>query len=200
MAHVIDHQHNSPVTFVHVQWISMDYIVKMTIDHVNWIHVETLVNRFSFVFRLYSNKSRPYSGTCETLVNNTYLCHCSNGWRGLRCETRIDLCQEIQCLNDGVCRSTFLNFTCECLGENYSGRLCEKVNSRTKLLQTVSTSFSYVSIVILTSFAILIITMDILKYVFKIDPVSKAKGKAEAKKKLVQKEKFVWAIKYKYIP
>ncbi len=73
------------------------------------------------------------------------------------------------CLNNGVCRPLFLNFTCECLGTSYSGRLCENIARATVVHQVVSKSFGYIAIICLISVVLFIITMDILKYCFGID-------------------------------
>ena len=73
-------------------------------------------------------------------------------------------------INNGVCRSLFRNFTCECLGTSYSDRVCEKTATKIIVYSVVSKSFAYLAIIILVSFASFIIIMDILNYGFGIDP------------------------------
>jgi hypothetical protein len=63
-------------------------------------------------------------------------------------------------MNNGVCRPSFHNFTCDCLGESY---YCEITVTKTVIYQVVSKSFAYIAI----------IAMDILKYYFGIDPTHK---------------------------
>lgn len=106
-------------------------------------------------------------------INGIPICQCGNtsGWTGSCCETKINMCKHDKCKNNGVCRPLLLNYTCECLGDSFSGRHCEKVSTKIKILRTVSTSFSYIAIAAMASTVMLIIIMDILKYCFGIDPV-----------------------------
>lgn len=83
----------------------------------------------------------------------------------------MNLCKNVKCLNQGVCRPSFLNYTCHCLGQSYSGVHCEKTASQTAVRETVSRSFAYVAIIALIILAIFIVIMDVMKYAFKIDPV-----------------------------
>ena len=87
-----------------------------------------------------------------------------------------------------------MNYTCECLGEYYSGRHCEIASTKLIVLQYVSKSFAYVAIIALVSVAAFVIIMDILKYGFGIDPTKhdleriqrdKAKKRALAKRRPV---------------
>lgn len=82
----------------------------------------------------------------------------------------INYCENITCENNGVCRPLFMNYTCECLGESFSGRHCEIVTRKTIVLQTVSKSFAYIAIIFLVIVIAFIVIMDILKYCFGIDP------------------------------
>ena len=122
-------------------------------------------------------------GTCYPSINTTFTCQCSAGWQGQHCENQINYCQNSQCLNGGVCRSVFLNYTCLCLGQSYSGRHCEFTSSRMILLQTVSKSFASIAIIAMLFAALFIITMDILKYCFNIDPLKKQMKRYRKKKK-----------------
>lgn len=84
---------------------------------------------------------------------------------------KVNYCSNVKCLNRGVCRALFRNFTCECLGDNYSGLYCEITATRIIVFQILSKSFASVAILIIVSFIIFIIMMDILKYFFGIDVV-----------------------------
>ncbi|CAF2044699.1 unnamed protein product [Rotaria magnacalcarata] len=111
------------------------------------------------------------NGSCS---DNTSVadCKCAPGWEGTHCDRKIDNCTTKPCDNNGVCRQLLLNYSCECLGDSYYGRHCELTSKKTVLLQTVSKSFAYVAIIAMTLVATFIITLDILKYCFGIDPAS----------------------------
>ena len=64
-------------------------------------------------------------------------------------------------------------YKCECLSASYTGRHCEYVASGIVVRQYVSKSFAYVAIIALSMVMGFFIIMDILKYGFGIDPVSK---------------------------
>ena len=63
-----------------------------------------------------------------------------------------------------------LNYTCECLGNSYTGRHCEIKASQLAAHEALSKSFAYVAICALLGLAVFIVTMDVLKYGFHIDP------------------------------
>jgi hypothetical protein len=74
-------------------------------------------------------------------------------------------------MNNGVCRPLLLNYTCECLSGSYSGRHCEITAKRIIIYKIVSKSFAYIVIIAITTVAMFVLIMDILKYCFGIDPV-----------------------------
>jgi hypothetical protein len=76
-----------------------------------------------------------------------------------------------------------MNYTCECLGESYSGRHCEITTVKLKIYKIVSKSFAYIGIIALISVAMFIIIMDILKYCFGIDPVHEERKRIRRKKR-----------------
>ena len=96
------------------------------------------------------------------------------GWEGFYCETMINYCSTVQCENNGICRPSFMNYTCECLGDDYYyGRHCENQTMRLTIYKTASKSFGYVGIIALLCIVLFIVTMDVLKYGFGVDPVDK---------------------------
>ena len=110
----------------------------------------------------------------------------------------VNYCENVTCLNKGVCRPLFLNYTCECLGTSYSGRHCEIVATSTIIRQTVSKSFGYIAILFLVVVISFFVIMDILKYCFGIDPtkdelekIRKAKATKKVKRPPVI-QKFVY--------
>ncbi|CAF3247452.1 unnamed protein product [Rotaria socialis] len=109
-------------------------------------------------------------GECNETSDSSFLCLCHDGWTGIHCQSRIDNCNHTACENHGVCRSIVLNYTCECLGDSYSGRHCEITSTKIIIFQTISKSFSYIAIIALSIVVMFIVIMDILKYCFGIDP------------------------------
>ncbi|CAF4114026.1 unnamed protein product, partial [Adineta steineri] len=90
--------------------------------------------------------------TCNQTSDTTFKCLCRPEWMGIHCEIKIDYCQNVTCLNNGVCKPLLGDYKCECLSKSYSGKYCGIVSQTLVVHQTVSTSF------------------DILKYCFGIDP------------------------------
>lgn len=82
----------------------------------------------------------------------------------------LNLCENVSCENGGKCISKYLNYSCECLTDHYSGRYCEIVSKKLVVLQFVSKSFGYIAILFLVLIISFFVIMDILKYVFGIDP------------------------------
>ena len=99
----------------------------------------------------------------------------------------MNFCGNVTCLNKGICRPTFLNYTCTCIGESFSGRNCEHVQKGLVVRQTISKSFGYIAILFLSAVAIFFITMDVLKYCFGIDPTEKELEKIRQRKPLKSK-------------
>ena len=110
-------------------------------------------------------------GTCNGTAGASFECFCQPGWTGRRCESKINYCENVTCLNNGVCRPLLLDYTCECLGESFSGRNCELVATTLVTRRIVSKSFGYVSGTFIGGVLMFIIVMDVLKYCFGIDPV-----------------------------
>ena len=81
----------------------------------------------------------------------------------------INFCLNVTCQNRGICRSLFLNYTCECLGDNYFGPHCEFTATKVFVRQIVSKSVAYIAILAMITTAMFIVIMDIVKYCFGID-------------------------------
>ena len=62
-----------------------------------------------------------------------------------------------------------MNYTCECLGNSYTGRHCEIKASQLEVREALSKSFAYVAVCALIGVALFIVVMDVLKYGFGID-------------------------------
>ena len=168
---------------VYVHRTLMVIYVNMIIDHVNQIHAGIAVN----LLRSLKYSKHPFSflmmlGTCEIVENITFVCHCQLGWEGKRCQRQINNCTNVECLNHGVCRPLLMNYTCECLGDSYSGRHCETLSMKIKIHKFISKSFAFVGILALIFVAMFIVIMDILKYCFGIDPVHEERERIRRKK------------------
>ena len=140
-------------------------------------------------------------GTCFETTNTTFVCSCQTGWEDLQCQTKINYCANITCLNNGVCQPLFRGYRCLCLGESYFGEHCETTANQLVFRQTVSRSFTFVAIIAITSVLLFIVVLDVLKYCFGIDPMKKTlqtkKYKKKAKKK--KKKKPSVAIRFVYV-
>jgi hypothetical protein len=88
----------------------------------------------------------------------------------------------VVCQNNGVCRSLILNYTCECLGDSYSGRHCEITSAKVVTIKATSKSLAAIAIIAMTCVVLMIVMMDLLKYVFGVDTV-RTKNKPVHKKK-----------------
>ena len=142
------------------------------------------------------------AGTCSETSNTTFACSCEIGWEDLHCQRQINYCTNITCLNNGVCRPSFRNYTCLCLKNTYSGEHCEITANQLIVLQIVSKSFAYVSIIVIISVAMFIVIMDVLKYGFGIDPVERSdrrKRRKKHKKCRKERKKPPIAIRFVYI-
>ena len=101
-------------------------------------------------------------------------------------------------MNNGVCQSLLLNYSCQCVDDSYSGRHCEIVSNKVVVRQTVSKSFAYISVIAIVSVVIFIVTLDILKYIFGIDPVCKEFEKIKRKNKTKKKKPLI-IIRHTYV-
>lgn len=132
------------------------------------------------------------NGTCiETNNASTFTCQCRLGYDGIYCESYSDMCGNITCENHGVCQSTYLNWYCQCLDDSlYSGSYCEQTSSSLKTKKALSLSFAIVAIVAISVVGAFVVTMDVLKYVFKIDPVDRERHRLEMEKEKEKQKRF----------
>ena len=143
-------------------------------------------------------------GNCSILLNTIFWCSCESGCEGNQCEKKANYCQNVTCLNKGICRSLFLDYQCECLSGIYSGRYCEFTAQSIIIRQYVSISFASIAITAVCSIVIFVIVLDILKYVFHID-LSRTelehirKKRAERKRQLATAKKPHIALRFIYV-
>ena len=143
---------------------------------------QRIANCFEFnstlIHNCYKLSNCQNNGQCIQTSNQTFTCQCVFGWQGIRCETKINYCSNVTCFNQGVCQPLFLNYSCLCLGAGYSGRYCEIAPGRITALKLFSKSMAYIVIIAIVLLALFMMTLDVLKYCFGIDPtVSKPKEK-----------------------
>lgn len=98
------------------------------------------------------------------------------------------MCTNITCENKGVCFSSHLSWSCECLDSTY-GTYCENKDTSLVIKQALSKSFASIAITAIIAVFIFVITMDILKYGFKIDPVDRERRLMELEQRKRQYNK-----------
>ena len=113
------------------------------------------------------------NGTCtQTSQSTARLLMCDLGWRGQSMRDTGELLWQCHMSeNNGVCRGSLLNYTCQCLGDSFSGRHCEIKATGTVVHQIVARSFAYVAIIALGTLLSFVMFLDVLKYYFGIDSV-----------------------------
>ena len=109
-------------------------------------------------------------GQCIEINHTMFRCDCDAGYEGLHCESLMNYCLDVTCHNNGQCRPARLNFTCECTTNDFTGRYCEIKSSSLAFKQAINRGFGYIAILALLSVATTIIIMDVMKYIFNIDP------------------------------
>ena len=137
-------------------------------------------------------------GTCIETSPTSFFCQCDPGYEGVHCENLINYCQNVQCQNNGQCRPSLLNFTCECTTTDFSGRYCEIKSASLQSKQTVNRSLGYIAIIAIGIVLGFIVLLDVLKYVFHVDPVGKARRQVQAQKRLKSKRRPI-AIRFIYV-
>ncbi|CAF1234161.1 unnamed protein product [Adineta steineri] len=137
-------------------------------------------------------------GICNETSKTEFICICSLGWQGSNCEIQTNYCQNVTCQNNGVCRSLTKNYTCECLGDSYSGRYCQIESNTLVFHQTISKSFAFIAIIAMASVMMIVIVMDIMKYCFGIDVISKDLKRIRQRTK-VRKRKTPIIIRFIYV-
>ena len=107
----------------------------------------------------------------------------------MHCEYNIDDCPLDACKNGGQCEDLINSFKCICLSF-FSGEYCEIKNEELVLKENVSRSFSVIAILTLILTFSFFITMDVVRFVFRIEPEGlKEQRQMMRKKKLLKKIK-----------
>jgi len=140
-----------------------------------------------------------FLGTCLNISNSDYLCVCEEGWTGIQCEAMVNYCQNVTCKNNGVCRPLFRDFKCECLSSSYSGLYCEITTGSLVARKLVAKSIGYIAIIFIISVFVFVGTLDVLKYVFHIDPVRVYRRRKERKKPRKKRKRAIIALRFVYV-
>ncbi len=64
------------------------------------------------------------NGACMTTASGV-ICHCHHGYTGDACETDIDDCERVTCLNNGTCVDGVAEYHCNC-SQGYEGPAVKK--------------------------------------------------------------------------
>lgn len=129
--------------------------------------------------------------TSSTSDSSTFDCQCLLGYDGLNCETSINMCSNITCENQAICKSSHLSWSCQCLDSSlYSGTYCEQKSSSLTAKEILSKSFAIVAIIFICLVVSFVIIMDVLKYVFNIDPVDRELRRMRLEQEKKEQKKF----------
>ena len=118
---------------------------------------------------------------------------------GIHCETKMDYCQNITCENNGVYRSLFRDYKCECVSDSYSGRHCEMTANKLVAIKMMTKSFASIVITFLILLVAFVGTMDVLEYVFHIDPAANYRKRLKRIKPRQEKTQTRIAIRFTYV-
>ena len=122
---------------------------------------------------------------------------------GTHCELKLDLCANISCKNNGICKTIDLAWKCICLDPTlYYGNYCERQTSALAVKKSLTKSFASVAITALVLTCSFVIVMDILKYLFHIDPAKEARMKRAKAKRTAPKRKSgapKVAVRFQYV-
>lgn len=110
------------------------------------------------------------NATCvssETRLDE-FKCICNPGFLGELCQINLS-CVNVTCYNGGQCMEGNNNYTCLC-GNYFSGRHCEIKDDELATLETASYTVSVLAMLIIIFHVLLIVFLDMLKYIFKLEP------------------------------
>jgi hypothetical protein len=87
-------------------------------------------------------------------------------------------CENVTCLNGGQCIEGANNYTCLC-GNYFSGLHCEIKDEELIALENFSRSVSVAAIVCILTYILIVVSLDALKYIFRLEPMGMDEGRVE---------------------
>ena len=138
-------------------------------------------------------------GVCNQTSSSAFRCDCVVDWEGDHCERKVNHCENVTCVNGGICRPLVGSYRCECTKEYYYGQHCETATTKIRVLHVVSKSFGYIGISAIILVLMFIVLMDLLKYGFGIDPVRNERRPILPKKRARQSRPII-VQRFIYVP
>ena len=123
----------------------------------------------------------PENGNNQQNIDFRCECKDSSKYYGKRCEHKINLCQNEKCSGNGLCKIINENqqnetIKCECFGFGlYEGEKCQIKSSKLKVIQTIIKSTTYIAVLIIIIFYLLIFMLDVHTFLTKSSSVNKNK-------------------------
>jgi hypothetical protein len=109
------------------------------------------------------------NATCVDIISNTtydFECQCGSFSFGLYCENQIDVCENETCSLNGRCVDMNKQPVCECF-KSYSGEHCQIESSTIKAIKATRLTTSLLAILIIVSFYLLFILLDLCNWYHK---------------------------------
>ena len=115
----------------------------------------------------YTNSAN-YNISSSLLSNrsDSFYCLCDKFYFGAHCESKIDICQNETCSNNGNCFELDYMPKCKCFNM-FLGEKCEFESSELKTKKIIISFTTKLAIIVLALFFSLFIMMDLSKYYFK---------------------------------
>ena len=136
----------------------------------------------------YSNSGNNSMAALLGTNSSSFYCSCGKYYKGTYCESKIDLCQNETCSNNGNCFEFNNMPKCKCFSM-YSGDKCETQSSELKNVKTIISYTTILAIITIVLFYSSFILMDATKYSFKKNNILP-----------IQPKETVIMKKYSYIP
>ena len=101
------------------------------------------------------------NATCyQNASTDDYFCECGALYFGANCEYKIDVCQNETCSSNGVCKDILDLPTCHCFS-NYFGDKCQSETTQQKVIKIVTSTSTFIAIVIICLFYSIVVLNDI---------------------------------------
>ena len=106
------------------------------------------------------------NSSISLMSNSSFYCQCQKFYVGSYCETKIDICKNETCSNNGNCIDNNSKPKCVCFSM-YEGDNCERQSSELKAIKTIISMASIIAFITVASFYLCILLMDLSKYCMK---------------------------------